>query len=92
MELLKLPYVYSTMIRAISINLCFSVQAVANDIAETGVRLMEEYKDVLTDDEEQRKMILHCVEEMRKLYPDFKKTTLAKKQLNLFLIFLSMCA
>ena len=65
---------------------------VVNDIAETGVRLMEEYKDVLTDDEEQRKMILHCVDETRKLYPDFKKSTLAKKQLNLFLIFLSMCA
>ena len=39
---------------------------------------MEEYKDVLTDDEEQRKMILHCVEETRKLYPDLKKSTLAK--------------
>ena len=48
-----------------------------NDIAERGVRLEEEYKDVLTDDEEQRKMILHCVE-TRKLYPDFKKSTLAK--------------
>ena len=51
---------------------------VVNDIAERGVRLMEEYKDVLTDDEEQRKMILLCVEETRKLYPDFKKSTLAK--------------
>ena len=40
-----------------------------NDIAERVVRLMEEYKDVLTDDEEHRKMILHCVEETRKLYP-----------------------
>ena len=42
-----------------------------------GVRLMEEYKDVLTDDEEQRKIILHCVKQTRKLYPDFKKSTLA---------------
>ena len=33
---------------------------------------MEEYKDVLTDDEEQRKMLLHCEEETRKLYPDLK--------------------
>ena len=63
-----------------------------NDIAKRGVRLMEEYKDVLTDDEEQRKMILHCVEETIKLYPDFRKTTSAKKQLNFFPIFLSMCA
>ena len=40
---------------------------------------MEEYKDVLTDDEEQRKMILHCVEKTRKIYRNFKKSTLAKK-------------
>ena len=33
---------------------------------------MEEYKDVLTDDEEQRKMILHCVEETRKFTPTSK--------------------
>ena len=45
---------------------------VVNDIAERVVRLMEEYKDVLTDDEVHRKMILHCVEETRKLYFDFK--------------------
>ena len=51
---------------------------VVNDIAERGVRLMEEYKDVLTNDEEQRKKILHCVEETKKIYPDFKKSTLAK--------------
>ena len=65
---------------------------VVNDIAERRVKLMEEYEDVLTDDKEQRKVILHCVEETRKLYPDFKRSTLAKKQLNLFLVFLSMCA
>ena len=46
--------------------------------AERGVRLMEEFKDVLTDDEEQRRMLLHCAEDTRKLYPDFRKSTLAK--------------
>ena len=51
---------------------------VVNDIAERGARLMEEYKDELTDDEEERKMILHHVEESRKIYSDFKKSTLAK--------------
>ena len=40
---------------------------VVNDVAERGVRLMEEFKDVLTDDEEQRRMLLHCVEDTRKL-------------------------
>ena len=43
-----------------------------NDVAERGVRLMEEFKDVLTDNEEQRRMLLHCVEDTRKLYPDFR--------------------
>ena len=52
---------------------------VVNDIAERGVKLMEEFKDILTGDEEQRKMLLHCVEDTRKLYPDFRKATLAKK-------------
>jgi len=51
---------------------------VINDIAERGVRLMEEFKDILTDDEEQRRMLLHCVEDKQKLYPDFRKSTLAK--------------
>ena len=49
-----------------------------NDVAERGVRRMEEFKDVLTDDEEERRMLLHCVEDTRKLYPDFRKSTLAK--------------
>ena len=39
---------------------------------------MEEFTDVLTDDEEQRRMLLHCVEDTRKLYPDFRKFTLTK--------------
>ena len=39
---------------------------------------MEEFKDVLTDDEEQRRMLLHCVEDTRNLYPDFRKSTLVK--------------
>ena len=51
---------------------------VVYDVAERGVRLMEEFKDVLTDNEEQRRMLLHCVEDTRKLYPDFRKSTLAK--------------
>ena len=51
---------------------------VVNDVAERGVRLLEEFKDVLTDNEEQRRMLLHCVEDTRKLYPDFRKSTLAK--------------
>ena len=52
---------------------------VVNDIAERGVKLMKEFKDVLSGDEEQQKMLLHCVEDIRKLYLAFRKTTLAKK-------------
>ena len=48
---------------------------VVNDIAEREVRLMEEFKDILTDDEEQRRMLLHCVEDTRKLHSDFRKST-----------------
>ena len=51
---------------------------VVNDVAERGVRLMEEFKDVLTDNVEQRRMLQHCVEDTRKLYPDFRKSILAK--------------
>ena len=51
---------------------------VVNNVAVRGVRLMEEFKDVLTDDEEQRRMLLHCIEDTRKLYPDFRKSTLVK--------------
>ena len=51
---------------------------VVNDIAEKGVRLIEEFKDILTDGDEQRRMLLHCVEDTRKFYPDFRKSTLAK--------------
>ena len=51
---------------------------VVNEVAEKGVRLMEEFNDVLTDDEEQRRMLLHSVEDTRKLFPDFRKSTSAK--------------
>ena len=51
---------------------------VVNDVAERGVRCMEEYKDILTMDSEQRNLIMQCVENTRKRYPDFKKSTLSK--------------
>ena len=44
---------------------------IVNDIAEKGVKLMEEFKNILTGDEVQRKMLLHCVEHTSKLYPNF---------------------
>ena len=47
---------------------------VTNDTAERGIKILEDYKDVLTADNEQRNVILHCVENIKKKYPDFKKT------------------
>ena len=52
---------------------------IVNDIAEKKMKLMEKFKNILTGVEEQRKMLLHCVEDTCKLYPDFGRTTLAKK-------------
>ena len=52
---------------------------IVNDVAERGVKQMEEFKDILTDDMEQRKMLLHCVEDSRTRHPDFRKSSLAEK-------------
>ena len=51
---------------------------VVSDVAERGVRRMEEFKDILTDDDEQKKMLLHCVEDSPKRCLDFRKSSLAK--------------
>ena len=46
-----------------------------NDIAERGLRLLEEFKDTITDDEHE---IGSCERDILKRYHDFKKSTLAK--------------
>ena len=46
---------------------------VTNNTAERGIKILEDYKDDLTTDNEQRNVILHCVKNIRKKYPDFKK-------------------
>ena len=52
---------------------------VVNDVAGKGENLVEEFKDILTDDEEHRKMLLHCAKDLQKRYLDFRKSTLAEK-------------
>ena len=47
-----------------------------NDVTERGVKLMKKFKDVITNNEEERKFILHCIEDIRKLYLHFRKSTL----------------
>ena len=50
--------------------LVFNIK-VTNDTAERGIKILEDYKDVQTTDNEQRNMILHCVESIRQKYPRF---------------------
>lgn len=49
---------------------------VTNDTAERGVRLMEEYNNKLSTNDEQKQYILKVVSDYRKKYPDYRKSTL----------------
>ena len=51
---------------------------VVNDVAERGVALMEEYNNLITNDEQQKQYVLQVVSAYRKTYPDRKKSTLMK--------------
>jgi hypothetical protein len=44
-----------------------------NDAAERGVKLIQEYGDILTKDEKQTQYMLQIVSEHRKKYPDATK-------------------
>ncbi|CAI6372613.1 unnamed protein product [Macrosiphum euphorbiae] len=52
---------------------------VVNDVAERGVKLIEEYNDKITKDESQKQYLLQVVYHYRKTYPDSRKGTLMKK-------------
>ena len=41
---------------------------VTNNTAERGIKILKGYKDVLTTDNEQRNVILHCVENVKKIF------------------------
>lgn len=49
---------------------------VVNDSAERGVKLMQEFNNVLTRNEEEKQFVMQIVSDYRKRYPDTKKTTL----------------
>ncbi|XP_076298843.1 uncharacterized protein LOC143217957 [Lasioglossum baleicum] len=51
---------------------------VVNDIAERGVKLMEDYNQLLSRNEEEKQYILQTVMEYRKQYPDATKQSLLK--------------
>ena len=57
---------------------------VVNDAAERGIRLLEEYKDILTKDFGQRNLIMQCVEESRKICPTSRNQPSQHHQLLAF--------
>ena len=51
---------------------------VVNDTAERGVKLIQDFKNRITKNEEQKQYLLQVVAECRKLYPNTSKATLSK--------------
>lgn len=51
---------------------------VVNDKAERGVKLIQDFNDTLTKDEDQKQFLLQVVTECRRLYPDTSKSTLGQ--------------
>ncbi|CAI6377454.1 unnamed protein product [Macrosiphum euphorbiae] len=51
---------------------------VVNDTAERGVKLMQEYNDKFTTNEDQKQFVLQVVQDCRKQYPGFTRDTLKK--------------
>ena len=51
---------------------------VVNDVAERGVKLITDFNNLFTKDEEQKQYILQVVHKCQMLYPDVSKNTLSK--------------
>lgn len=49
---------------------------VVNDTAERGIKFIQDYNRILTNDEEELQLVLQLVEAYRKKYPSFKKSVL----------------
>lgn len=49
---------------------------VVNDVAERGVKLIQEYNSILTKDENQKQFLVQVVKDYREFYGDSKKSTL----------------
>ena len=46
-----------------------------NDLAERAIKMATDYSQILTEDEDTRRRIIQGVEDHRRAYPDFKKST-----------------
>ena len=51
---------------------------VTNDVAERGVKLIQDFADSVTKSEPQLQSLLQLVERHRRTYPDFRKSTLSE--------------
>ncbi|KAG8181007.1 hypothetical protein JTE90_024755 [Oedothorax gibbosus] len=51
---------------------------VVNDAAERGVKLIQDYSDIIRKDEKQKQYLLQIISKCRKIYPDVTKSTLEK--------------
>jgi len=51
---------------------------VINDVAERGVKLIEDYNNKITKDESQKQYLLQVVSDYCKKYPDHRKETLTQ--------------
>jgi hypothetical protein len=49
--------------------------SVINDVAERGVKLVQEYNSILTKGENQKQFLLQVVNDYTTNYPDYKKNT-----------------
>lgn len=47
-----------------------------NDVAKRGVKFMKDYNKILTNDEDEKQILLQIVEAYRKKYPSYKKSEL----------------
>jgi len=56
---------------------------VVDDAAERGVRLVTDYSQILTKDEQQLQLLLQLVEEHRNKFPDMKKSTIVTGLLDI---------
>lgn len=57
----------------------FKSVRVVNDVAERGVKLMDDYNKVITKKEEQKQSLLQVVQDYRKTFPDCKRSTMSKQ-------------
>lgn len=70
------PSTWDTEINFINGKNLINSLKVVNDTAERAVKLMEDFNESLTINEEQKQYVLQCVQEHRRIYPDCKKETL----------------